>query len=64
MSLLSKKPIIKRMLTEEEYVKILREGERAAIKAYAILLHYQARVIVRKRWLGSWVSQTERSETG
>ena len=66
---MSKKPMIKRMLTEEEYVRILREEEKeVAIKAYAILLlsrGYSEKEVARilgvtdrtvRNWLDSWNS--------
>jgi len=67
---LSRRLVIKRILTEKEYVRILREEEKeVAIKAYAILLlsrGYSEKEVARilgvtdrtvRNWLNSWNSE-------
>ena len=67
---MSRRPVIKRILTEKEYVRILREEEKeVAIKAYAILLlsrGYSEKEVARilgvtdrtvRNWLNSWNSE-------
>ncbi|MCD6164630.1 MAG: helix-turn-helix domain-containing protein [Candidatus Odinarchaeota archaeon] len=67
---MSRRLVIKRILTEKEYVRILREEEKeVAIKAYAILLlsrGYREKEVARilgvtdrtvRNWLNSWNSE-------
>lgn len=67
---MSRRLVIKRILTEKEYVRILREEEKeVAIKAYAILLlsrGYSEKEVARilgvtdrtvRNWLNSWNSE-------